>query len=167
MPRPKSNTDIEAMRRMIHQHLQGHALTVAPVLMGAHMDEDALNAFVEGRLTETESAPVIKHLVACGYCRHATSQLVRLEAETGPAADPATLASPQGEEPGRIRRLLEDLAARVLPSSDEESVFAYHAPADDFKPRDEAGSDAETSNTKPGEEETDAHAPVDSDPPAR
>ncbi|HYY59629.1 MAG TPA: zf-HC2 domain-containing protein, partial [Pyrinomonadaceae bacterium] len=84
MPRPKSNRDIEAMRRMIHQHLQGSALVAPPVLMDAHLDEDALNAFVEGRLGETEARPVVKHLVACSYCRHATSQLVRLEAETGP-----------------------------------------------------------------------------------
>jgi len=138
VPRPKTNRDLEAMRRMIHQHLQGRALNALPVPMEVHLDEDALNAFVEGRLGEAEAAPVVKHLVACGYCRHATSQLVRLESETGPALQALTPdAAPR--EPGSIRRLLEDLAARVLPSSDqEETVFAYHAPAEDFKPRDEA-----------------------------
>ena len=148
MPRPKSNREIEAMRRMIQQHLQQRALATPPMLMDAHLDEDALNSFVEGRLSEPESAPVIKHLVACGYCRQATSQLVRLETETGIAStatsSPTPAASPQ-EEPGRIRRLLEDLASRVLPSSEEEAVFAYHAPAEDFKPRDEAGANKESS----------------------
>ncbi|MBA3768370.1 MAG: hypothetical protein H0W99_15605 [Acidobacteria bacterium] len=153
MPRPKSNREIEAMRRMIQQHLQERALATPPMLMDVHLDEDALNAFVEGRLSEPESAPIIKHLVACGYCRQATSQLVRLETETGIAAAAATsptpVVSPQ-EEPGRIRRLLEDLASRVLLSSEEETVFAYHAPAEDFKPRDEAGANKESS----GEDET-------------
>ena len=136
---------------MIHQHLQGSALVAPPVLMDAHLDEDALNAFVEGRLGETEARPVVKHLVACSYCRHATSQLVRLEAETGPATAPVQNLAP--DEPGRIRRLLEDLAARVLPSSEEDAVFAYHAPAEDFKPRDEAVPDEETGNDKKAEDD--------------
>jgi hypothetical protein len=126
---------------MIHQHLQTSALVAPHVLVDAHLDEDALNAFVEGRLGEREAAPVIKHLVACGYCRRATSQLVRLAAETGPAPahTPDTMTEEE-EGPGRIRRFLEDLASRVLPSSAEDTVFAYHVPAEDFKPRDEASS---------------------------
>lgn len=159
MPRPKSNREIEAMRRMIQQHLQTRALVTPPMLMGVHLDEDALNAFVEGRLSQTESAPIIKHLVACGYCRQATSQLVRLETETGVASFPTAIASTE-EEPGRIRRLLEDLASRVLPSSDEETVFAYHAPAEDFAPRDEtAGANKESSG-----EDDNAPKRSDSDP---
>ncbi|MBA3806156.1 MAG: hypothetical protein H0X14_10645 [Acidobacteria bacterium] len=149
------------MRRMIQQHLQTRALATPPMLMEVHLDEDRLNAFVEGRLSELESAPIIKHLVACGYCRQATSQLVRLETETSITVSTTPAASPQ-EEPGRIRRLLEDLASRVLPSSDEETVFAYHAPAEDFKPRDEAGANKESS----GEDET-AAKQNDSDPPTK
>ncbi|HEY6188536.1 MAG TPA: hypothetical protein VIW80_12845 [Pyrinomonadaceae bacterium] len=136
------------MRRMIHQHLQGRAMVAPPMLMDAHLDEDALNAFVEGRLNERESAPIIKHLVACNYCRHATSQLVRLDSEIGIAQTP----TPAQEEPGRIRRLLEDLAARVLPSSDEDAVFAYHAPAEDFQRRDEAGEQPSDEQDKPAKE---------------
>jgi len=143
---------------MIHQHLQGRAMTTPHVLVDVHLDEDALNAFVEGRLSDRESAPVIKHLVACGYCRHATSQLVRLQAET----DHAGLQTPDlaPEEPGLIRRLLEDLAARVMPSSDE--VFAYHAPAEDFQHRDEASADKKSA----GEDEEPAKQ-TDSDTPAQ
>ena len=158
MPRPKSNREIEAMRRMIQQHLQERALVIPSMLMDLHLDEDALNAFVEGRLSEPESAPIIKHLVACAYCRQATSQLVRLETEIGIASSPTPVASME-EESGRIRGLLADLAARVLPSSEEETVFAYHAPAEDFKPRDEAGADRES----PGEDDN-AQKRDDSDP---
>lgn len=158
MPRPKNNRETEAMRRMIQQHLQTRALVTLPTLDGVHLDEDALNAFVEGRLSQPESAPIIKHLVSCAYCRQATSQLVRLETETGIATSPTPVASSE-EEPGRIRRLLEDLASRVLPASDEDAVFAYHAPAEDFKPRDEAGPGHEATG-----EDDDAHKPNDSDP---
>lgn len=139
------------MRRMIHRHLHERAMVAPPGLADMHLDEDALSAFVEGRLGEAESAPLIQHLVACGYCRRATVQLVRLEAETV-ASQTATTTTAQEEEPGRIRRLLDDLASRVLPSYEEETVFAYHAPAEDFKTRDEAadGANEETSGEEDG-----------------
>jgi hypothetical protein len=129
---------------MIHQHLQRRAMVAPPMVPDMHLDEDALSAFIEGRLSETESQPVISHLVACGFCRRITAQLVRLESEIGPAE---TLPVATTQEPGRIRRLLAELASRVLPSSEDEAVFAYHAPADDFTPKDEGDKQSE------GEEE--------------
>jgi hypothetical protein len=133
------------MRRMIHQHLQRRPLVAPPMLYDAHLDEDSLSAFIEGRLSEAESAPAISHLVACGFCRRFTAQLVRLESEIGIEE---TSSTPPAEEPGRIRRLLDELAARVLPSADDEAVFAYHAPADDFRRKGQA----ETSEESPVEE---------------
>jgi hypothetical protein len=124
---------------MIHQHLL-QRVEIGPTAgaypAGAHLDEDALSAFVEGRLSDSESAPIISHLVACNTCRRFTAELIRLESEIGQSevSLPAHV-----EEPGRIRSLLERLAARVLPSSDE--VFAYHAPADDFEPKPDAKDD--------------------------
>jgi hypothetical protein len=129
------------MRRMIHQHLQRRALVAPPMLYDTHLDEDSLSAFIEGRLSEAESAPTISHLVACGFCRRITAQLVRLESEVGEIETGTAGATEQ--EPGRIRRLLKELAARVLPSSDDEAVFAYHAPADDFRRKDEADTSEE------------------------
>jgi anti-sigma factor RsiW len=127
---------------MIHQHLLQRAASqearAATHLAGAHLDEDALSAFVEGRLSDPESAPLISHLVSCHTCRRFTAELVRLDAEVGPSEAPA-LPPRTTAEPGRIRSLLEDLASRVLPDSDE--VFAYHAPADDFQPRAEGEDD--------------------------
>lgn len=142
------------MRRMIHGHLVRRAetgATAASYFAGSHLDEDALSAFVEGHLTERESAPIISHLVACNSCRRFTAELVRLDFEVGSTE---VSAPPPSKEPGRIRRLLEDLASRVLPESDE--VFAYHAPADDFEPKTEA-KDNEASENEQGtpKEETD------------
>jgi hypothetical protein len=149
MPRPKSNKESDRLRRMVHQHM-GRRASLAPA-SGAHLDEDALSVFVEGRLSERESAPLIRHLVACASCRHITAQLIRLDTELS-ASEPAAPA-PSAEEPGRIRRLLSDLAARVLPSSEEDVVFAYHAPADDFEKKEEAKGGEEPED-EAGESET-------------
>jgi hypothetical protein len=143
MPRPKTNKESDRLRRIVHGHLRRASLApTSPV--GGHLDEDALSAFIEGRLSEIESVPFIKHLVSCTSCRHITAQLVRLDTELSGHEIHAPISS---EEPGRIRRLLADLAARVLPSTEDNAVFAYHAPADDFEKRDEAKEDEETGSS--------------------
>ncbi len=138
MPRPKSNKESEHVRRMVHQHLCHRASLFSASPAGAHLDEDKLSAFVEGRLSELESAPVTKHLVSCGSCRNITAQLVRLDAELSGVETDTPARSEQTEEPGRFQRFLADLASRVLPSSGGDVVFGYHAPADDFEKKDEA-----------------------------
>lgn len=141
MPRPKSNKESEYVRRMVHQHLRRRSSLAPASPAGAHMDEDALSAFIEGRLSDKESVPVTRHLVSCGSCRNITAQLVRLDTELSGVETADTPA--QVEEPGRIRRLLADLASRVLPSSEGDVVFGYHAPADDFEKKDEAKEQVE------------------------
>ena|SRR5437764_5656149 len=150
MPRPKSNKESERFRSLLHAHLQrrSHSSSAQTLAPGAHLDEDMLSAFVEGRSSEAESAPIVKHLVSCSTCRHITAQLIRLDTEL--AGDEREASAPQQEEPGRIRRLLSDLASRVLPSTERE-VFAYHAPADDFEQKDEAKEDVEP-DEKPRED---------------
>jgi hypothetical protein len=141
---------------MVHQHLRRRALVAPPLAAETHLDEDALAAFTEGRLSEIESAPVVRHLVACSFCRHITAQLVRLDSEVGETH--ASSATPAQEEPGRIRRLLDSLAERVFTSSDDEAVFAYHAPAEDFekdKAQEEKADEAVSSDTKPDGEPND------------
>ncbi len=138
-------------------HLRRRALVAPPFAAEAHLDEDALSAFTEGRLSEPESAPVVRHLVACSFCRHITAQLVRLDSEVGETAQPA--ATPAQEEPGRIRRMLDDLASRVFAShQDDDAVFAYHANAEDSEQdkaqdveenSDEAKSPDKTSDVEP------------------
>lgn len=44
-----------------------------------HLDEDLLSAFVEGNLNPRESQPIVSHLVDCSFCRHITTELVRLD----------------------------------------------------------------------------------------
>lgn len=135
MARQKKNSNDEALRRMVDVHLRYReqvATAAATTSTGVrHLDEDSLAAFIGGNLSQTESVPLVSHLVGCGFCRRATAQLVRLESEL---AEMESVHAPQQQpEPGRIRRLLDSLAARVLPQSDEDAVFAYHAPAEDLQ----------------------------------
>lgn len=140
MARQKKNGPNDAARLMVEAHLRFREQLSPAVGPVEHLDEDRLAAFVEGCLTEAESAPLVAHMVGCSPCRRATAQLVRLEYELGDAS-PAVAEAP---EPGRIRRLLDSLAARVLPQSDEDAVFAYHAPAEDFEPDARATADKES-----------------------
>jgi hypothetical protein len=146
MPRPKSNKESARFRQMVHEHLrQARASFAARSYVGTHLDEDALSAFVEGRLNELESTPVVRHLVSCASCRHITAQLIRLDTDL--SASEAPIHTPaSSEEPGRIRRLLESLASRVLPSTGDDEVMAYHAPADDFEQKEEDKKEKETGN---------------------
>jgi hypothetical protein len=133
---------------MVHQHLRRRASLAPASPAGAHLDEDKLSAFVEGRLSDLESAPAIRHLVSCGSCRNITAQLVRLDTEL---SEVETETPVYKEEPGRVRRLLADLASRVLPSAEGDVVFGYHAPADDFEKREEAKE--QDKDTEEGKEE--------------
>ena len=108
---------------MIHQRLKARLPTVSPS-SDTHLDEDAICAFVEGRLEEAESSPVVSHLIACSSCRHTTAQLIRL----GSQFDPETESTALDESPGRVRLLLDRLASRLAPSFEEDAVFAYQDP---------------------------------------
>lgn len=130
------------MRKAIVNRLRARALTDSPVLSGAHLDEDALAVFSEGRLSEKEAAPIVSHLVACASCRRITAQLLHLESETSFAEVTST---EQKAEPGRARSFLEELASRIFASREDEAVFAYHAPAEDFERKDEANVNGEES----------------------
>lgn len=124
MPRQKSKTETDAIRQLIDRRLKSRL--PAEVLQDPfadHLDEDAICAFVEGRLEEAEAAPVTAHLVGCSFCRQTTAQLIRLESQFDSRAETAV-----DEGPGRVRAFLQNLAERITPSFDEDAVFAYQNP---------------------------------------
>lgn len=87
-----------------------------------HLDDDTLSAFVEGNLREREAKPIISHLVDCSFCRHITTELVRL--------DMAFEAAPQREtetetQPTKIADVLGGILNRIFGSNDD-AVFAHH-----------------------------------------
>lgn len=126
---------MEAIRYMIQQRLRScPQVETMPIASGAHLDEDAISAFVECRIGENESASIVSHLVACGSCRDATARLIRLESFSI-ADDEVT--TPE-ESPSRLRQFLEGLASQVVPSSGEDAVFAYQNPDTDQSADDPA-----------------------------
>ena len=70
----------DRMREIVAQRLKSVAASeLSNLPAGAHVDEDLIAAFVEGRLTDTECKPVLSHLAACGLCRRTSAQFVQLE----------------------------------------------------------------------------------------
>jgi hypothetical protein len=108
---------------MIHHRLKTYTEVEA---LDAHPDEDTICAFVEGRLEEAGSSQMVSHLIACGSCRHTTAQLTRLDSQINEGNDLPL----QAEGPSRMRSMLEDLTSRVIPSSEEDVVFAYQNPSE-------------------------------------
>ena len=116
------NNENRAIHNLVGEYLRRSVSNENPTVE-KHLDDDMLTAFVEGRLGEKESMPVVKHLVDCGFCRKITAQLFKLEAELD--EHEMTIPVVVGE-PGRVRRFLEGITIRFF-GDDEESVFAYHA----------------------------------------
>lgn len=106
---------------MIHQRLRSNNEVE---VVGDHPDEDTICAFIEGRLEEAASSEMVSHLIVCSSCRHITAQSTRLDSQITAEYD-----APVDEAgPGRLRTMLEGLAARVIPESQEDVVFAYQNP---------------------------------------
>lgn len=87
-----------------------------------HLDEDSLTAFVEGNLNERESKPIVSHLVDCSFCRHVTTELVRLDFAF--AGEPIQAIVPE-KEPSKVSEVLNGLLARLFGTGDS-AVFAHH-----------------------------------------
>jgi hypothetical protein len=125
--RAQTDKEMEAIGQLIHERLNCPPDVAAAIHSEAHLDEDALGAFVEGRLREAESAPIVSHLLACGSCRSASARLIRLESLL--TSDDEVTTPEEG--PSRLRQWLDALASQVVPSSGEDAVFAYQNPDTD------------------------------------
>jgi hypothetical protein len=143
MTEPEGGAETETIRYMIDQRLKARTADESAAASDAHIDEDSICAFVEGRLEEVEASPVVAHLIGCASCRHTTALLIRFESrfesENAPTPD---------KNPGRVRLLLERLAAGLTPSVEEDAVFAYQDPDLDQTPE----SVREETLEKPDEE---------------
>ena len=99
-----------------------------------HLDEDSLSAFAEGNMSQRESAPVVSHLVSCGFCRHKTAALVTLDLELAAQDDPRTVQ--ELAEPTKISGVLNGILSKIFGPSDA-AVFAHNEEDKDAKAPDE------------------------------
>lgn len=88
-----------------------------------HLEQDILAAFTEGSLNQRESGPVVSHLADCGFCRHITAELVRLDLAF--AEEPVSGTAPEGtSQPSKISEVLSGLFEKIFGNS-ENAVFAH------------------------------------------
>ena len=127
----KMGTDEQRIQRLLEAFLVSRSsLKSSAAETSFHVDEDFLTAFIEGNLGERESEPVVNHLVNCGFCRHKTAELVRLEeAFSGTHADarPAFVT-----EPHKISEVLSGLLNKIFGTADG-AVFAHNENESDGK----------------------------------
>lgn len=88
----------------------------------AHLNEDTLTAFVEGNIHQREAHPVISHLVDCSFCRHITTELIRLDTAFAESEFPVIINENQ---PTKVSEVLSGILAKIF-GSNEGAVFAHH-----------------------------------------
>lgn len=103
-----------------------------------HIDEDSLSAFVEGTLNKRESNSIVSHIVDCGFCRHATAELVRLDLEFAEADSTAKIAATS--EPSKISEVLSGIFSKIFGTTDG-AVFAHEEKEKKEKEAKEDGED--------------------------
>lgn len=90
-----------------------------------HLDADTLSAFAEGNISEREATPIVSHLADCGFCRHITSELVRLDLAFAEADNSALLISDRS--PAKMSEVLSGILTRIFGTADS-AVFAHQEP---------------------------------------
>ena len=103
----------------------------------AHIDEDSLSAFVEGTLNARESENVTSHLVDCGFCRHASAELIRLELAFAEEEVPS--AAPSSSEPTKMSEVLGRLFSKIFGTADG-AVFAHEEKKEDEEKNETEGA---------------------------
>ena len=104
-----------------------------------HLDQDTLAAFTEGTLNEREAAPAVSHLVECGYCRHITAELVKLELAF--ADEPVLVRTDEdADKPSKISEVLSGLFGKIF-GSGENAVFAHEEKKEDEEKKDDEDPD--------------------------
>ena len=102
--------------------------TAGPAESGHHVDEDSLSAFVEGTLNARESDSIVSHLVDCGFCRHSTAELIRLDLAF--AEDEAPAITETSAQPARISEVLSGIFSKIFGTT-EGAVFAHEEKKDE------------------------------------
>ena len=115
----QTNSEELKIQGLLDRYLKFRSSTVNSE---AHLDEDSLNAFVEGNLSQRELSPIIKHLIDCSFCLNVTAELTKLEFAF---ADESSIVSAPAAEPTKVSDVLKGLLSRIFGTQDD-AVFAHH-----------------------------------------
>ncbi len=116
-----NNTD-ERFQGLLGSYLRHRSSNEAT---SEHLDEDTLSAFAEGNISKREATPIVSHLADCGFCRHITSELVRLDLAFVQTDTGALLVSDRA--PAKVSEVLSGILSRIFGSADS-AVFAHQEP---------------------------------------
>jgi hypothetical protein len=127
----KMGTEELRMQRLLEAFLVSRkSLKSSAAETSFHIDEDFLTAFAEGNLGERESTPIVNHLVMCGFCRHKTAELVRLDlAFAGSEEERRPVPA---NEPHKLSDVLNGLLTKIFGPADA-AVFAHNEKETDDK----------------------------------
>ena len=106
-----------------------------------HIDDDSLSAFVEGTLNVRQSDSIVSHLVNCGFCRHTTAELVKLDLAFAEESIPALAET--SSEPSKISEVLSGIFSKIFGTTDG-AVFAHEDQEDKAKKEKEESKDSES-----------------------
>jgi hypothetical protein len=73
-----------------------------------HLDEDTLATLLEGNLNQRQIKLLMKHLAKCGFCRHLTAELIRLDS-TLTEGEEISYQSEPTKTSDKIRNLLSEI----------------------------------------------------------
>jgi len=114
---------------LIDRYLRLQVSSNYSTLYERHPDEDSLAAFTEGNLSERETQPIVSHLINCSYCRHVTTELVRLDLAF--AEEEIQVAAIENQ-PSKVSEVLSGLLSRIFGTNDG-AVFAHQEKEDEEK----------------------------------
>jgi hypothetical protein len=117
-----NNTQDVKIQGLIGRYLELRARGVGRNESNIHLDEDTLNAFTEGTLSEREAMPIVNHLADCSFCRHKTVELVQLDLAFADLDAPVEVR--EVAEPSSIASVLNSVLSRIF-GSGEAAVFAH------------------------------------------
>jgi hypothetical protein len=118
----QNDTQNSKIQGLLARYLELRSKTSAANVRNNHLDEDTLNAFTEGTLSEREAFPIVNHLSDCGFCRQKTAELVRLELEFADLDEPVALR--ETSEPASVSSVLSGILSRIFGAT-EGAVFAH------------------------------------------
>jgi hypothetical protein len=134
-----NSRDIQ-IQGLVDRYLRSQNSNNNTTLPGEHLDEDSLTAFTEGNLSEREARPMISHLVDCSFCRHVTTELIRLDlAFADETVRAATVAENQ---PSKVSEVLSNLLSRIFGTNDS-AVFAHQETEEDSEKADDSENSKE------------------------
>ena len=139
----RQNTQETGIKSLLDQYLASRKSLKSSIgETSLHLDEDSLAAFAEGTMSQRESAPVISHLVDCGFCRHKTAELVMLDLElSGEETNPIVASATT--EPASISSVLNNLLSKIFGTTDQAVLAHREEDAETAESDDEKDSKPE------------------------